>query len=134
MSKLFKNALFGYRKKDVNEYIEQISTDFTQKLAEKDAEIDDLKSQRTKLDEMRAKLEKEKAAVSDAIVSAHEEGERIIAAAREKAAEIRQDTERKTTAENSKLIKIRREIHNIKRNAIKTLSALASDEDSSDSE
>ena len=101
MSKLFKNALFGYRKKDVNEYIEQISTDFTQKLAEKDAEIDDLKSQRTKLDEMRAKLEKEKAAVSDAIVSAHEEGERIIAAAREKAAEIRQDTERKTTAENS---------------------------------
>ena len=129
MAKLFKTSLFGYKKKDVTKYIEEISASFKAQLDECQAEIDSLGKKRTELENRRAELEKERAAISEAIVSAHEKAEKIIADAREKAAKEEAEMQRQIVAENQKLIKIRRDIHSIRRNAIKTLSNLEAEGD-----
>lgn len=129
MSKLFKTSLFGYRKKDVTAYVEKISEDFTSQIEDYKKEIENLRGQRELLEKKRAEIEKEKTAISEAIISAHEKGEKIIAQAREKSDAEMRDMKNKLASENEKLVKIRREIHNIRRNAIKTLSNLDASED-----
>lgn len=129
MAKLFRKSLFGYKKKDVTKYIEEISASFKEQLDELQAEIDSLDKKRNDLENNRAELERERAAISEAIVSAHEKAEKIIADAREKAAKEEAEMQRQIVAENQKLIKIRRDIHNIRRNAIKTLSNLEAEGD-----
>ncbi len=128
MSKLFRNSMFGYNKKDVNGYIERISEEFQQQIDQAKEEIKALENKKTEIYEMREKLEKEKAAISEAILSAHEKADKIISEARQKADEARKESEQRIAAESSKLAKIRREIFNIRRNAIKTLSSLEADE------
>lgn len=134
MSKLFRCGLFGYRKKDVNGYIERISEEFRQKLEESNAETEKLKAGREELENLRRKTEKEKEAISAAIVSAHEKAEKIIEDAREKAEKQRREAIAAVAKENNKLVKIRREINNIKRNAIKTLGSLEEYNKESDSQ
>lgn len=128
MSKLFRNSMFGYNKKDVNGYIERISEEFQQQIDQAKEEIKALENKKTEIYEMREKLEKEKAAISEAILSAHEKADKIISDARQKADEARRESEQRIANENNKLAKIRREIFNIRRNAIKTLSSLEADE------
>ncbi len=129
MAKLFRGALFGYNKKDVQKYVEEISASFNEQLNGCKAEVERLNSQREELDAKRAEIESKKAAISDAIISAQEQGERIIADARAKAEEEYKETQQKIADENQKLIKIRREILNIRRHAIKTLNNLNVDGD-----
>ena len=129
MAKLFRGALFGYNKKDVKKYVEEISENFSAQLAECKEEIEKLNGQRAELDKMRAEIESKKIAISEAIISAQEKGERIVSQAREKAENERMEMQRKLSNENQKLIKIRRDILNIRRNAIKTLNNLNIDTD-----
>lgn len=129
MAKLFRGALFGYNKKDVQKYVEEISASFNEQLNGCKAEIERLNSQREELDAKSAEIESKKAAISDAIISAQEQGERIIADARVKAEDEYKEAQQKIADENQKLIKIRREILNIRRHAIKTLNNLNVDGD-----
>ena len=129
MAKLFRKSLFGYNKKDVLRYVEEISADFQARIDECKKEIDGFSKKRGELDAMRAEIEKEKSAISEAIVSAHEKADKIISEARDKAQKEQADMQRKIEDENRKLIKIRRDIYNIRRNAIKTLSNLEVDDE-----
>lgn len=129
MAKLFRGALFGYNKKDVQKYVEEISANFDSQLNECKAEIERLSNQRAELDAKRAEIESKKSAISEAIISAQEQGEKIVMTAREKAERERSEMQRKISEENQKLIKIRRDIMNIRRNAIKTLNSLNIDTD-----
>lgn len=122
MAKLFRRSLFGYKKKDVIKYVEEMSANFQVRLDKCRGEIDSLSKKREDLELRKAEIDKEKAAISDAIVSAHEKAEKIIAEAREKAEKEYAEMQRKLNAENQKLVQIRREIFSIRRNAIKTLS------------
>ena len=124
MAKLFRGALFGYNKKDVQKYVEEISSNFYAQINELKAEIDKLNSRKSEIDIQREEIEKKKAAISEAIISAQEQGEKIVAAAREKADLEYKEAQQKIAEENQKLIKIRREILNIRRSAIKTLNNL----------
>lgn len=129
MAKLFRGALFGYNKKDVKKYVEEISTKFTEEIEQYKAEIVRLNSQRAELEAKRAEIESKKTAISEAIISAQEQGEKIIMDAREKAEKERIAMQNRVADENQKLIKIRRDIINIRRNAIKTLNNLNIDTD-----
>ena len=129
MAKLFRGALFGYNKKDVQKYVEEISVNFNAQLNACRAEIERLNGQKAELDAKKAEIERKKEAISDAIISAQEQGERIIADARVKAEQEYKDSQQKIADENQKLVKIRREIINIRRNAIKTLNNLNIDSD-----
>lgn len=122
MAKLFRKSLFGYKKKDVIKYVEEMSANFQVRLDECREEIDSLSKKREALELRKAEIDKEKLAISAAIVSAHEKAEKIIAEARDKSQKEYAEMQRKLTAENQKLVQIRREIFNIRRNAIKTLS------------
>ena len=84
MANLFRGALFGYNKKDVQKYVEEISINFNTQLNGLKAEIDRLNEQKAEVEVQRAEIEKRKAAISEAIISAQEQGEKIIAQAREK--------------------------------------------------
>ena len=132
MAKLFRGTLFGYNKKDVQKYVEEISLNFNAQLNSYKAEIERLNGQKAELDAKRAEIESKKVAISDAIISAQEQGERIIADARIKAEEEYKESQQKVADENQKLVKIRREIINIRRSAIKTLNNLNIDSDESE--
>ncbi len=127
MANLFRGALFGYNKKDVQKYVEEISINFNTQLNGLKAEIDRLNEQKAEVEAQRAEIEKRKAAISEAIISAQEQGEKIIAQAREKGEAEYKDMQNKIMEENQKLIKLRREIVNIRRSAIKTLNNLSVD-------
>ncbi len=129
MAKIFRGALFGYNKKDVKKYVEEVSASFTAQINEYKAEITRLEGQRAELDEKRAEIENKKAAISEAIISAQEQGEKIVMTAREKAEKEQSEAQRKIAAENQRLVQLRREISNIRRNAIKTLNRLSIDTD-----
>lgn len=129
MAKLFRTALFGFNKKDVQKYVEEISANFSAQLDECKAEIEALKNQRAEIEKKRAEVEARKSAISDAIISAQEKGEKIIAEAREKSEKERAEMERKIANENQKLIKLRREIMNMRRHVIKTLNTITVDTD-----
>lgn len=146
MAKIFRGALFGYNRKDVQKYVETISANFQDKIDEYNAEIEGLKAKWTEFSEECEALEAKKNSISEAIISAQEKGETMVAEAQEQGeiiisearkesdniiAEARQQAEeelenmsKKIAEENQKLIKIRRDITNIRRNAIKTLNTL----------
>lgn len=146
MAKIFRGALFGYNKKDVQKYVESMSENFQAQLGEYDAEIESLKAQWAQMEEERTLLETKKDAISEAIISAQEkseamvaeaekqggiiisearkESENILAEARQKAEDELEIVGKKIAEENQKLIKIRRDITNIRRNAIKALNSL----------
>ena len=124
MANLFRGALFGYNKKDVQKYVEEISVNFNNRLNSLKAEIDRLNEQKSEIEVQKAEIEKRKAAISEAIISAQEQGDKIIAQPREKGEEEYKETQQKIAEENQKLVKIRREIINIRRSAIKTLNNL----------
>ena len=58
----FGTSLFGFKKSNVNAYIERIVREFDQRLKEKDEEISSLKLEKTKLDEA---LESEREKIVD---------------------------------------------------------------------
>lgn len=132
MAKFFRGSLFGYNKKDVQKYVEEISSKFTAEIDEYKAEIERLNNQRAELDAKRAEIESKKTAISEAIISAQEQGEKIVMEAREKAEKERVAMQNRVAEENQKLIKIRRDIINIRRNAIKTLNNLNIDAEESE--
>ena len=127
MANLFRGALFGYNKKDVQKYVEEISVNFNNQLNGLKAELDKLNSQKAEVEAQKAEIEKRKSAISEAIISAQEQGEKIIAQSREKGESEYKEIQDKVSEENQKLIKIRREIVNIRRSAIKTLNNLSID-------
>ena len=146
MAKIFRGALFGYNKKDVNRYVESMSANFQAQLDEYDEEIKTLKEKWQELSEEREALEVKKNNISEAILSAQQKGksmvmeaqeqgeiiisearkesDNIIAEAHKKAEDELELMSKKIAEENQKLIKIRRDITNIRRNAIKTLNTL----------
>ena len=124
MANLFRGALFGYNKKDVQKYVEEISVNFNNQLGGLKAEINRINEQKSEIEVQKAEIEKRKAAISEAIISAQEQGDKIIAQAREKGEAEYKEIQDKILEENQKLVKIRREIINIRRSAIKTLNNL----------
>jgi len=77
--KRFGTALFGFKKTDVNSYIEKILREFDEKLKEKDNEITALKNQcrelRIKYEDIARKAEQinmDRAKIADVLIKAQE--------------------------------------------------------------
>lgn len=129
MNKLFKGSMFGYSKKAVNAYIEDLSNKTSQSLNESEDKIDELEKTIKALGEKVEKFESDAAMVSNAIIAAEKKAEEIVAQAQEKADKIIEDAEKvkeeKTTEiENEtkeaemKLRKLNEEIRRLKTNII----------------
>lgn len=122
--KRFPGAMFGFNKKMVNTYIENLIRDYEEKLTSKDIEIEknmkQLKSitgkyEELKLEEERIRSEKEK--ITGALVKANEMAERIVEEAKEKASNEARDLEATAEREREKIVDVRKQLIRMKADA-----------------
>lgn len=129
MNKLFKTSMFGYKKKVVNEYIEELSIKTQKSLDESEDKIYDMGKEIAALKEKIAELENNAATVSNAIIAAEKKAEEIVAQAQGKADAIISDaekykeekikeTENETKEAEMRLRKLNEEIRQLKTNII----------------
>jgi cell division initiation protein len=126
--KRFRGSFFGFKKSDVNSYIEKILKEFDNKLNEKDEELAAIKIQykdfKIKYEELlqsaqRAQADKDK--IAYALIAAREKAESIIAEARNEAINEKKTLENQVENEKEKLVDLRSELKVLKAEVINTL-------------
>jgi len=122
--KRFRTSLFGFRKSDVNSYVEKILREFDNMLKEKENEINNIKSQNEEIkeryNELLSKAEQinvDRAKVADALIQAQEKAERILEEARNQALQEKKSIEELIEREKEKLIDIKEELRGLKSEA-----------------
>lgn len=118
----------GFKKSDVNAYIERMLKEFDEKLKSKDDEIAVIRNQnrelKIKYEELQKKadeIDETRAKIADVLIQAREDAERIREEARNEAAEEKKRLEEANEQEKEKLVDIRREVKNLKAEIIKVL-------------
>jgi len=126
--KRFRTSLFGFKKSDVNSYIEKILKEFDDKLKEKDDEINTLKSQskdvKTKYEELLKKAEEineNRAKIANVLIRAQEKAELMLEDARVQAIDEKKKLEQTIEQEKEKLVDIKEELKSLKQEAVNTL-------------
>jgi uncharacterized phage infection (PIP) family protein YhgE len=126
--KRFRTSLFGFKKSDVNSYIEKLLREFDDKLKEKDGEITALRSQlreiKSNYEEIAAKAEQineDRAKIADVLIKAQEKAELMLEDARIEALEEKRKLEEIIEQERERLVDIKRELKTLKTEAINTL-------------
>ncbi len=120
--------LGGFKKADVNTYIEKILREFDDKLKEKDDEIAVLKNQskeyRSKYEELLKKADQindDRAKIADVLIKAQEKAQLMLEDARMEAIEEKRQLEDVIEREKEKLIDIRQEMKLLKIEVVNTL-------------
>lgn len=126
--KRFGTSMFGFKKSDVNSYIEKILREFEEKLKEKDDEISALKNQsrdiRQKYEELAKKadqINEDRAKIADVLIKAQEKAELMLEDARAQAMEEKKRLEEMIESEREKLVDIKAELKTLKSEVINTL-------------
>jgi cell division septum initiation protein DivIVA len=126
--KRFGTSMFGFKKSDVNSYIEKILREFEEKLKEKDDEISALKNQsrdiRQKYEELARKadqINEDRAKIADVLIKAQEKAELMLEDARAQAVEEKKRLEEMIESEREKLVDIKAELKTLKSEVINTL-------------
>lgn len=127
--KRFRTSFFGgFKKDDVNAYIEKILREFEEKLKEKDNQISALKRQfekeKSKYDEIAGKTEeisRERAKVAEALIKAQEKAENIIEDARARSVEEKRQLEEIIEKEKEKIVDIKEKLKLLKGEAVNVL-------------
>ena len=121
--------MFGYKKKEVNEFIENWSNKTQKALNDAEDRIEELEKQNEILNEELEKYKKDAASVSNAIITAEKKAEEIVLDAQKKAENYIKDAEKeneekKAAIENEtkeahlKLKQINEEIRQLKTNIV----------------
>jgi len=126
--KRFGTSLFGFKKSDVNSYIEKILREFDDKLKDKENEIAELKNQcrefRIKYEDIARKTERageDRAKIADVLIKAQEKAEAIIEEAKNQSLEERKKLSALTEKEREKLVDIKQEIKSLKQDLTRVL-------------
>lgn len=127
--KRFGTSMFGFRKSDVNSYMEKILGEFDNRLKEKDDELASLKSQnrdvKAKYEDMLKKadqISEDRAKIGNVLIKAQEKAEQLIEDARQEALEEKKKLEEAIEAERENLVDLKREVRSLKeelRNVLK---------------
>ena len=129
MNKLFKTAMFGYKKKSVNEYIELLSSKTQKALDDAEDKIEELEKQIEKSNEALEEYKNNASSVSNAIIIAEKKAGEIILEAQIRAdesikeaekeiSEKKEALERETKEAQLKLKQINEEIRQLKTNIV----------------
>lgn len=115
--KRFGTSLFGFKKKDVNSYIQKMLHDFNFKIKEKDEEIAVLKNQNKELKEKyeeclkkTEQINEDKNKIADALIIAEEKANLIIEEAKKQAEEEKRSIEEMIEKEKEKLVELKNQI------------------------
>lgn len=126
--KRFRTSLFGFKKSDVNSYIEKILREFDDRLKEKEDEMAHIKNQNSavkeRYDELLDKAEQinaDRAKIADVLIKAQEKAERILEDSRNQALEEKKSIEDLIEKEKEKLVDIKEELKDLKIEAVNTL-------------
>ena len=87
MDKKLRKSLFGFKKKDVADYLTAYSNETQKALDEKDDLISDLKKENKELKEKLEKYEEQNRFVGDALLNAEKKAHEIVTAAEKKGLE-----------------------------------------------
>lgn len=119
--KKFGTSMFGFKRADVNAYIERIIREFDQRLKEKDDENSNLKTQ---VKDLKAKYEdawqeadkvmKEKEKIAGVLLQAQEKAETMMVEAQEKALKEKSRLDQVLETEKEKIVDIKRELKGLK--------------------
>jgi len=119
--KKFGTAMFGFKRSDVNAYIERIIREFDQRLKEKDDENAMLKFQ---IKELTAKYEqiskeaehliRDKEKIAGVLMQAQEKAEAMMEEARNRAVEEKARLDQLLESEKEKIVDIKRELKSLK--------------------
>ncbi len=120
--KRFRTSFMGgFKKADVNAYIEKILREFDDKLKEKDDEIAGLKLQskdvRTKYEELQKKadqINEDRAKIAEVLIKAQEKADLMLENARIEALEEKKQLEETIEQDREKLVDIRQEVKSLK--------------------
>ena len=120
--------LGGFKKADVNAYIEKILREFDDKLKEKDDEISVLKNQskdvKVKYEELLKKVDQineDRARIADVLIKAQEKAQLMIDDAKLEALDEKKKLEDVIEQEKEKLVDIRQELKWLKSEVVSTL-------------
>jgi chromosome segregation ATPase len=127
--KRFRTSFMGgFKKVDVNSYIEKILKEFDDKLKEKDDEIVSLKNQskdiRVKYEELAKKADQindDRTKIAEVLIKAQEKAELMLEDARIEALEEKRKLEGVIEQEKERLVDIRQEMKNLKSEVVNTL-------------
>lgn len=120
--KKFGTSMFGFKRADVNAYIERIIREFDQRLKEKDDENSALKSQvkelRVKYDQISHDAEaliKEKEKIAGVLLQAQETAEIMMSEAKDKAIKEKNRLDQLLESEREKFVDMKRELKELRR-------------------
>ena len=126
--KKFGTSAIGFKKTDVNSYIEKILKEFEEKLKDKDCQIillkNELREETAKKEVLVKQFEdvnQNKAKIAEVLIKAQEKSELMIHEASEKAELEKKKIEEFIEIEKQKLFNIKEEIKRLKESMIKTL-------------
>jgi hypothetical protein len=126
--KRFGTSLFGFKKGDVNKYIELMLKEFDEKLKEKNEEINSLKNHnkeiKAKLDDFIQKsdqINEDRSKIAEVLIKAQEKADMIVEDARIQAIDEKKKLEEMIENEKEKLVDMKAEIKILKAEVISTL-------------
>ena len=129
--KKFDNEMFGYDKKQVEEYIREMKADSESTLQGEKAEVNRLSNEITII---RKKLERydqdyisRQEKVANALITAEDQAKHIIETAREESIKEKSRIESVIEAEKDKLLEIKKEVIELKEKTIRILEKYNSD-------
>lgn len=119
--KKFGSSMFGFKRSDVNAYIERIIREFDQRLKEKDEEnamlkfqIKELTAKYEQLSQEAENLIRDKEKIAGVLMQAQEKAEAIMEEARGRAVEEKARLNQLLESEREKIVDIKRELKNLK--------------------
>jgi len=127
--KRFRTSVFGFKKSDVNLYIEKMLKEFDDRLKEKDNEINNIRNQlreyKSKYEDINRKYEEignEQKKIALALITAQENAKNILDDAKNKALEEKKRMDKLIEEEKEKLVDMRGDFMELKSKIIGILS------------
>lgn len=123
--KKFSNEMFGYDKKEVEEFIKSIKAEYESKLQAEKSESNRLSNEitiiRKKLERYETDYVEKQEKVANALITAEDQAKKIIENAREEANQERERIEHLIEMEKEKLLDVKKEVIELKEKTIKIL-------------
>lgn len=123
--KKFSNEMFGYEKKEVEEYIKELKADYESKIYAEKSEVNRLSNEMTiikkKLEQYETEYLSKQEKVANALITAEDQAKKILDKAREEATEEKNRIEQVSELEKEKLLDIKKEVIDLKERTIRVL-------------
>ena len=123
--KKFNTEMFGYDKKEVEEYLREMKADYESSLQAEKAEINRLSNEitiiRKKLERYDTEYIEKQEKVANALITAEDQARNILENARQEAINEKQRIESVIEVEKEKLLDIKREVIDLKERTVRVL-------------